>query len=196
MNDMETRVCITCKQELPSTPDYFYRRVIKQKLVDGSIAEYHTIRSQCKKCHIKKCDERRIVKRCAEMGCDIKDYRDNWKKQYSRTRTKYPEIKHLPKSVQYTLKKWLDDGYKFITYEQYRIDVRKKTSKASRKYDYGTDEFLTQKQRNGMAEKVITKSRVSLRFGIPTKDLPDEIYETAKLNIQIKRALKKGESEL
>ena len=141
---METKICIGCKNELPKTLEFFFRRVIKQKMADGSIKEYKTFKSYCKKCHAEKGNERRIEKRCKEMGCSTEDYRENWKKQYSKTRIKHPEIKHLPESVQCTLRKWLDNGYEFTTYEQFRIDCRKQTSKLRRKYDYGDCDFVPQ----------------------------------------------------
>jgi len=80
--------CTCCKLEFPKTEDYFFAKVIKQQNKSG-LAIYHSFRAICKSCNNKKTEENRIKKRCKEMNCNVSDYRENWKKQYSETRTKY-----------------------------------------------------------------------------------------------------------
>ena len=80
--------CTSCKLELPKTKEYFFAKVVKQQNKSG-LAIYHSFRAICKSCHNKKGEENRIKKRCKEMNCDISNYRENWKKKYSETRTKY-----------------------------------------------------------------------------------------------------------
>ncbi len=80
--------CTCCKLEFPKTEDYFFAKVIKQQNKSG-LAIYHSFRAICKSCNNKKTEEKRIKKRCKEMNCNVSDYRENWKKQYSETRTKY-----------------------------------------------------------------------------------------------------------
>ena len=83
-----TKTCTCCKLELPKTEEYFFSKVIKQQNKSG-LAIYHSFRSICKNCNNKKTEANRIKKRCKEMNCDVSDYRENWKKQYSENRTKY-----------------------------------------------------------------------------------------------------------
>jgi cytochrome c553 len=90
------KTCNTCKQEFPKTTEYFFNKVIKQKLSSGEIAVYNCLRSDCKKCHGKKGMKRKIKKRCVELKCNISEYRENWKKQYSNTRTKHNILKNMP----------------------------------------------------------------------------------------------------
>ncbi len=186
---METKICTKCKKEFPKTLEYFFRRITKQKLANGNIAEYETFRSCCKKCHGNKGEECRIKKRCEEMGCEIDDYRENWKKQYSETRTKHPEIKHLSESVKKTLRKWIDNGYNFTTYKQYRIDCRKKLSKLRRKYDYGSCDFVPQKEKNRRGIKNLTDGYIALIMNMSVKELTPELIETQRLVIKLKREL-------
>lgn len=80
--------CTCCNLEFPKTEDYFFAKVIKQQNKSG-LAIYHSFRAICKSCNNKKGEANRIKKRCKEMNCDVSDYRENWKKQYSETRTKY-----------------------------------------------------------------------------------------------------------
>jgi len=80
--------CTCCKLEFPKTEDYFFAKVIKQQNKSG-LAIYHSFRAICKSCNNKKTEANRIKKRCKEMNCNVSDYRENWKKQYSETRTKY-----------------------------------------------------------------------------------------------------------
>jgi cytochrome c553 len=85
---MEMKVCGTCKTEFPKTEEYFFKKTTKQQNKSG-FAVYYSFRSDCIKCHGKKGMTLKIKKRCQEMNCDVSDYRENWKKQYSKTRTKY-----------------------------------------------------------------------------------------------------------
>ena len=85
---MDTKICSCCKKKFPKTKEYFFAKVIKQQNKSG-LAIYHSFRAICKRCNNKKTEANRIKKRCKEMDCDVSDYKENWKKQYSETRTKY-----------------------------------------------------------------------------------------------------------
>lgn len=187
---METKICIVCKNEYPKTLDYFYNRTIKQKLASGQIAEYKTFKSQCKKCHKIDTEKRRIKKRCNELSCDINEYRKKWKEQYSITRTKHPEIKHLPAGVKNTLRKWIDNGYKFTTYEQFRLDCKKNTSKARRKYNYGDVDFVPKKTRNRSGIINLTDSYIAYTLRVSVKDISKELIEQKRLILKLKREIK------
>ena len=85
---MDTKICSCCKKKFPKTKEYFFAKVTKQQNKIG-LAIYHSFREICKSCNNKKTEANRIKKRCKEMDCDVSDYKENWKKQYSETRTKY-----------------------------------------------------------------------------------------------------------
>ena len=186
----QTKICTKCKNEYPKTTEYFFKRVRKQKLANGEIAVYNSYRSVCKTCHGIQGNERRIKKRCKEMNCNVENYRENWKKQYSKTRTKYPEIKHLPETVQSTLRKWMDNGYNFTTYEQFRLDVRKNISKYRRKYDYGECDFVPQNERNRCGIKNLTDGYVAMTLGFRVDEVPKSLIANKRLILKLMRELK------
>jgi hypothetical protein len=90
------KTCGTCNKEFPKTTEYFFKKTIKQKLSNGEIAIYNSFRSDCIKCHGKKGHKRKVEKRCLELKCSVSEYRTNWKKQYSNTRTKHNIPKGMP----------------------------------------------------------------------------------------------------
>jgi cytochrome c553 len=90
------KICGTCKKEFPKTTEYFFPRIIKQKLSNGETAIYNSFRSDCIKCHGKKGHKRKVKKRCLELKCSVSEYRINWKKQYSNTRKKHNIPKGMP----------------------------------------------------------------------------------------------------
>lgn len=87
LKTMEFKKCKSCNLEFPKTKDYFFITSKKQQNKSG-LAIYKVYKSVCKKCHGKQGNEIRIKNRCLEMNCNVSEYRDNWKKQYSKTRTK------------------------------------------------------------------------------------------------------------
>ena len=185
---METKTCTSCKLEFPKTKEYFFVKVVKQKNKSG-LAIYHSLREICKKCHGKKGKENRVEKRCKEMNCDVLKYRENWKKQYSETRTIIKEISHLAKGVQSVIRKKIKNGYVFTTYEKYRIDCRKNVSKSRRKYDYGDLDFVPKGTQTGI--KHLTDAYIALSLKAKVKEVPKEMLEFKRLTIQIKRELEK-----
>lgn len=187
---METKICGTCKKKLPKTDEYFFRRIIKQKLANGSIVEYLSYKSSCKKCFGKKGNERRIRNRCAEMGCSINEYRTKWKEQYSKTRRLYPEINDLPEHIRIAVRIKIHKGYIYTTYDQYKLDCRSNVSMARRKYDYGSKKILSEKDKNSMAILKLTNARLALGTGMSVREIPEEVLETKRLIITLKRELK------
>jgi hypothetical protein len=184
---MGTKICSCCKKELPKTEDYFFLTKRKQQNKSG-IAVYYVFKAVCKKCHCKKSEENRLKKRCKEMNCEVSDYRKNWKKQYSETRTHFKEIIHLPKGVQSVIRNKIKEGYVFKNYEQYRVDCKKNISKVKRKYDYGDLDFVPKGTQTGI--KHLTDGYIALTLKSKVKEIPKEIIETKRLIIQLKRELK------
>lgn len=180
--------CTCCNLEFPKTEDYFFAKVIKQQNKSG-LAIYHSFRAICKSCNNKKSEANRIKKRCKEMNCDVSDYRENWKKQYSETRTFVKEISHLPKGVQGVLRKKIKDGYVFSNYEQYRIDCRKNVSQIKRKYDYGDVDFVAKEKLSKSGIVNLTDAYVALTLKSKVKEVPKEMIEFKRLTIQLQREL-------
>lgn len=194
---MATKICTKCENEFPHTEEYFFKKITKQKLSNGSIAIYSGLRSLCKKCNGEKGNELRVKKRCLKMGCDISDYRENWKKQYSETRTiditiknqlsegrynmylrsKSSDINQFFKSVKKSknerddrLRKMAIDKIKYFTAEDKRLALR---MYAKNERERLTDAYV--------ANMVMKK---------PIGSLSKEIIETKRLIIQLKRELK------
>lgn len=181
--------CTCCNLEFPKTEDYFFAKIIKQQNKSG-LAIYHSFRAICKNCNNKKGEANRIKKRCKEMNCDISDYRENWKKQYSETRTFVKEITNLPKGVQGVIRKKIKDGYVFTNYEQYRIYCRKNVSRVKRKYDYGNVDFVPKEKLSKSGIINLTDAYIALTLKAKVKEIPKEIIETKRLTILLKRTLK------
>ena len=178
--------CTCCNLEFPKTEEYFFAKVIKQQNKSG-LAIYHSFRAICKRCNNKKTEANRIKKRCKEMNCDVSDYRENWKKQYSETRTFVKEISHLPKGVQSVIRKKIKDRYVFTNYQQYRIDCRKNVSQVKRKYEYGNIDFVPKGIQTGI--KYLTDGYIALTLKAKLKEVPKEMIEFKRLTIQLKREL-------
>jgi len=183
------KTCGSCGNEFPKTDKYFFKKTIKQKNAAGQTVKYKSFRSVCKSCHAIEMKNAQRLRRCKEMGCSIDEYEFYWKKQYTETRTKYPEISHLPKSVRCTIKKRIRNGYKFTTYEKYKTDCRINVSKAKRKYDYGNIDFAPQKQKNRCGIINLTDGYVAATLNSKVGDLPKEIIETKRIILKLKREL-------
>lgn len=192
---METKVCCNCNNEYPKTEKYYFKRVIKHKLVTGKIKLYFLYRSDCKKCYSKKNGERRLRKRFKELNCNAENYKKVWTNEIRQKRYKYDCFKelNLPQSkIQYIRKK-IDEGYEFTTIEKYEEDSQKNIRKGqlnSRKYSYDSNLYLSSKEKQKMQILNLAPSRIALGLGISVKDLSPEILETKQLIIKLKRELK------
>ena len=184
--------CCACRKEFPKTTEYFFTRKIKQFNAKGELKIYDSFRSDCNKCRANKADIRRVKKRCKEMGCDVSEYREKWKEQYSKTRIKNPDLRNegLNYQVANNISEWQKEGYVFTTYEQYRLDIRKKYSKSKRKYDYGDVDFIPKDKANRRGIINITDAYIALMLGYPVSEVPKDIIETKRLIIKLKRELK------
>jgi len=191
----ETKKCGHCKNEYPKTSNYFFVKISKQKLASGKIATYKGYRSICKKCHAIKGEERRVKKRCKELNCDISDYREKWKKQYTETRTIDLEAKiNLTEGQYNNFKSKIKKGHN-IDYKEYleNVKVNKYSKPWLRKFDYDGKVFLTKKEIQNKSNKNkiknITDVYITNYLGVKKEDIPKEVIETKRLLIKIKRQL-------
>tara|TARA_R110000772_G_scaffold23786_1_gene63418 strand:+ start:825 stop:1406 length:582 start_codon:yes stop_codon:yes gene_type:complete len=191
-----TKKCINCNVHLPKTDDFFFKRVEKNILADGSIKTYTSFRSNCKKCHSKKGNQRRIKLRCEEMNCEVSEYRKKWKKQYTETRTKDKEAKEkLNNSAYIYYKRLLKLGeVKDLLSYFYRIESQNRRRSKSKikitSYNYIKDyrNKYYKKDREKLKDAYITNGLM----GLKVSEVPKEIIETKRLIIKIKREIKNG----
>lgn len=195
------KTCKICKKEYPKTEDYFFVRKTKQKLASGKIAFYKGFRSNCKKCHSKKGEERRVKKRCEELECNILDYRKNWKKQYTETRTVDLDAKNNLTQGQYNhyirLKK-NDSDLDHKTYLK-KVEVNKKLRNnkfksallSKKKYFTKEDKRLAIRMYAKNAKDRLTDAYVANTvMKCKVSDLSPDIIETKRNIIKLKRELK------
>ena len=187
---MKTKICNHCNIEFPSTIKFFFKKIVKQKLANGTTATYNSFKHICKKCWSINQTNKRRIKRCKEMNCKIEDYKKNYLDQYSRTRSRYPEIRHLRESIRTSIRKWIDNGYKYTTYEQYRLDVKKLHSRRRRKYDYGDCNFVSKENLSRSAIVNLTDAYIALTLNCKVKEVPKDMIETKRLVLKLKRELK------
>jgi hypothetical protein len=189
----ETKICTCCNLEFEKTEKYFYKKIIKQQNKNG-IGVYYSFRSICKVCYDKKGNDNRIKKRCKEMSCDFLDYRLNWKKQYSKTRTIDLLAKEKLTEGQYNVYKTKIKKQIISNIEEYYKNVFKnKHSKPwMRKYDYGNVDFIPKEKLNKSGIVNLTDAYIALTLKAKVKDVPKEILQTKRLIIQLKRELNYG----
>jgi hypothetical protein len=181
---MDTKICNSCKKELPNNLKFF-RRKRKQDLYPNSTV---LLLNRCRVCCYAIKKNKAILSRCAEMGCEVKDYKENWKKQrklYKKRETKYPEIAHLSVGTRQTLREWIRNGYVFSTYEQYKIDTRRKC----RKYYYENDGILTKKECGKVFIENMPDSYIANVINRKVNEIPKEIIETKRIILKLKREL-------
>jgi len=199
---METKICTKCNSEYPKTTDYFFKKVIKQKLASGKLAVYNSFRSVCKKCHGKQGNNRRIKKRCKELNCKIEDYRENWKNQYTNTRTVDLEARSNLTESEYSNYIKFVRSVKVSSCSEYLIYVEK--SKVERnerlrnevlsKQKYFTNEdkrLALRMYANNEKERLTDAYIANHLFKSKIEDLEPEIIETKRNIIKLKRELKK-----
>jgi hypothetical protein len=193
------KTCTCCNIKFLKTEEYFFKKVIKQQNKNG-IGIYHLFRSICKSCNNKKTELNRIKKRCLEMNCNVSEYEEKWKEQYSKTRTKDRSAKSQLTINQYS--RFLKSGLKEVNLfkdkiEKSKIERNKRISEISKnKRKYFTDEDKRIALR-GYAKnecKRLTDSYVAnVVMRKPIKELSKEIIEIKRIIIQLKRELWKIE---
>lgn len=198
---MKTKKCCTCNLVLPKDSKHFFSRKIKEHNSKGVLKIYNSFRSSCKKCHSLKINKRRIEKRCKEMNCDISEYKSNWKKQYSKTRTIDLEAKKNLTEGQYTNYLVLKKKDNSINYKDYLriVDLNKKERNerlrnevlSKQKYFTKEDKRLALRMYARNEKERLTDSYISnMVMRCKISDLSPEIIETKRNIIKLKRELK------
>jgi len=191
----EKKICCTCKKEFPKNKDFFFYKKDSYKLASGERVIFYKITSDCKKCHGQKRTKRLRLERCKELGCTEKEYKQTVIKIIAEKKLKYKFLKNISASNRQHIINAIDRGYIWVSKAQWDEDVKTNIIQASinrRKFDYGNKPELTTKDKNKAARKAITKACVANRFRIPVKELPNEIYETYRNIILLKRELNFG----
>ena len=195
------KTCVNCKKEYPQNENYFFIKNVKQKLASGKIAVYKGFRSNCKKCQAIKSEEKRIEKRCKELDCNVSDYRKNWKKQYTKTRTIDAEAKDILSEGQYNhyLNLLKDSSVKDL--KSYLKHVEKSKQKRNKRIAHevlSKKKYFTKEDKR-IASRMYAKNEMlrltdayvaNVVMKKKISDLSPEIIQIKRLTIQLKRELK------
>jgi RNA recognition motif-containing protein len=149
--------------------------------------------------------KRRNVLKKIEQGCTFKslrEYNAYISKMRSYNRLKYKELSGLPKGVRDTIRGKINNGYVFVSYKQYLIDLKESNKEAHlrsglhhRKYSYSHDDKLTHREKHTARVDAISNAYIaSAILEMPVSDIPADILELKRVNIQIKRAIGLGNS--
>lgn len=196
---METKVCGTCKINLLLNETNFFKRKIKQRLSNGESVVYASWKSDCKTCHGKKGGSRRVKKRCEELNCSLDEYRNNWKAQYSKTRTKDFEARQQLRPAQYG--HYLRWNMKSIDEYKERVDnSRMKTIERLRSMAKARQILFTIEDYNKYKRAFAKKQRENLIdsyianniLGVKMHEISKEQIHTKRLIIQLKKEIKNG----
>ncbi len=196
------KTCNSCKNEYPKTSEHFFAKKIKQKLASGESVVYNSFRSMCKKCYGEKGNERRIKKRCKEMNCDVSEYREKWKEQYTKTRTIDFNAKNELKDSRYSYYIKLKRANEVSNYEEYleRVKVNKEQRNkrivnnvlSRQKYFTNKDKVNALRMYAKRYTERLTDSYVcNVLIGCKVSDLTPSIIETKRNIVKLKRELKK-----
>ena len=201
----KTKECGNCKKELPRSREFFFTKVYKNKMPDGSIKKHTTLRSACKKCHSILTTEKKRRKRCEELNCTLDEYESIWRKQTADSLQKYNWIDDLGFDITHrrTLIRYLLNGYVFTTVDDYykeRERVKKETFakkrkfKIPKKYDYLYQ--MPKNLRNEYQNKDMSDARMANWLGLKLADADPEMIKTKRLLVEINRYIKENPNTL
>lgn len=134
------------------------------------------------------------------MNCNVSDYEEKWKEQYSKTRTKNGLAKSQLTINQYS--RFLKSGLKEVNLfkdktEKSKIERDKRISEISKnKRKYFTDEdkrIALRGYAKNERERLTDSYIANVVMKKPIKELSKEIIETKRIIIQLKRELWKIE---
>jgi hypothetical protein len=196
------KTCGLCKKEFPRTEDYFFIKVIRQKLAGGEIAIYYSFRSDCKKCHGLKGKKRKHKHKSLEHNCTVEEYAQKAKligniRRWEGKR-KYHFLDDLP--ISNIKKEWIKQiirqGYSFTTYEQlladrkeYRKSVMDKKRKIPLPKGFYRLKDIPDKERKYLINRRLTEGRLANWLGFKVGELPKEVIETKRLIVELRRII-------
>lgn len=206
------KTCSVCKENFPATTDHFHNTISKWVLDDGTVKTKKTLSCMCKKCDYNDSRKHIIQKRLEEHGWTREEYDVKWAEHKKKVKAELGELlrqkigmKHglshlqdelrkLPEGTRgYLYKKIVEEGYIFTSAEQYRKD-RDEEGKASarktfRKYEY-PKEYDNKSIGRDYCKNNLTDSYVADLLGGKPEDFPQEVLETKRLTVSIKREIK------
>ena len=187
------KICAKCKNEFPATEQYFFTKVCKYKLDDGTVKCCKSLRHVCKKCHSKIITLKNRKKRCIELNCTLEKYEDAYRKVIVYKKLKFKELAGATKDERITaLVRYKTTGKLFMTEDEYSEYLFKKRTEISfkrRKYDYGDVERVGARASSLMAVLHATNARMAQTLGLSVKDVPVGLLEAKRQLVMLKREL-------
>jgi hypothetical protein len=171
---MELKTCIDCKIEYPKTLEYFHKNG------KGLI-------SYCKKCNIKRIKEYRIKNPNHAKKTSFNYYQNN--KEIIINKIKEYRINNKEKlnvKKKETSKKYRKNNRETI--KEKAKKYRENNKEKAKEYRENNKEKFKQYHKN-MCEN-LTDYYIKVRLKKTKEDIPNEIIETKRLTLQLKRELK------
>jgi len=216
-NNCPDKKCIKCKKIKPRTAEYFYTKIVKTKIKNGSIKKYKCYRSMCKECHSKETVNRKRRKRSKELGIEFDQYIHlcKWYKKHGIKRVRMRQLyesspglldSRITKKERRTIRRWIRKGYKFTDYDAFKLDqleVKKERSVKKRKYhdlpsNYDFYSQVPKKELNKIKferrKNNPTKGTVANWLGLKSNEISDEVYKTKVLLWHITNFIKTEDS--
>jgi hypothetical protein len=208
-----TKICRRCKEELPATTEFFFEKICKYKLVDGTNKIAYSLRHICKECHTKKITFKKRLKRCKELNCDIIGYekwiKENVGKSEYNQKYKWMDRLNMSDSLKLDMKREIRKGYIFTTLEKYVIDrkimnierlkeAQKNRCKTSGRnifndlpdgYDFYKD-VPKMKLKKIINKRPISNASLANWLGLHIKDAPIELLEAKRIVVEMNNFIK------
>lgn len=196
---MANKICTKCKIEYPKNNEFFTLKITKPSVKNKLINISYTFSYQCRVCLKETVKEKRNKATAKKLNISYEEYKDNIKKykyiQSSQKTIKYNNFdrSNLTKSQRNNITERLRKGDSLeMALFGYKKRALENKRKAVRKCDYkkSLEENITTKERDDYRRTHLHKSYVASCYKIPVKKLSDELYETLKQKIILKRKLK------
>jgi hypothetical protein len=183
MEKKETKICTKCKIEFPKTTKYF---LLKSKRKNSKSKMINLFRESCKKCTYKQTSERRISKKCIELGINISDWESYKRNELLKRpifKLKDENLKGIKRSIRARiLRKSRNENFNFTTIQDYYNQCTINRSKSQRKYLYEEEVLNSQ-----IISKSLPDYYIANRLKKKVSEIPKEMIETKRLIIKLKR---------
>jgi len=198
----KTKICCSCKKEFPRNREFFFKKTMKQKTADGTIKTYHSFRSDCKDCHAKKGNNRRLKKRFKELGIDsLEEYKEAYIFQGKQTRRENPEIfiLDIPDDEKRKINIWcLRYGYKFTNLESFykaKEEKHRELLTKSKRYlgdlpeGYNKYKDIPKEKMREILRNRLGDAKIANWLDMSVSDCPKEMIEAKRLTYKINRLI-------